>query len=227
MIDETAKLKTDIQHAIANEITEYSTAYGTLIFDENTFPNIESLRYFESLKIYVKDNKMNFDIKLDKDEINGLTESDIKQIKSISNRIRCLEMAEQINNHLKSDEQKGIENQNAQDYIANMLEDEEEDKTEFIPVRKNNIEKMRAIKLILNNIFNLSVEIEEQDLFLSISTVFKELTLNQEMLYILILISLYTDIIVIHPYYEDNEDLENENIIGVRLFLGIYKGGGF
>ena len=65
MIDETAKLKTDIQHAIANEITEYSTAYDTLLFEDNTFQNLESLSYFEYLKIYSENNKMKFDIKLD------------------------------------------------------------------------------------------------------------------------------------------------------------------
>lgn len=230
MVHETTKLKTDIQHAIANGITKYSTPYETLMFSDESFKNLESLRYFKKLRIYVKDNKMNFDVELDEDEIEQLSESDLKQIKNISERIRYLEMVEQINEHLKSDEQKEIELQNTQNYIANILEKDNENESEtdeFIPARKNNIERMKCIKFVLDNMFDISAEIEEQDLFLSISMVYKELTLNQNMLYLLLLIGCYTDAFIIHPYYEDSEDLENENVIGIRLFFGIYKGGEF
>lgn len=228
MIHETEKLKTDIQHAIANEITEYSTIYDTLLFADESFKNLESLRYFKKLRIYIKDNKMNFDIQLDDDEVKELSESDLKQIKNISEKVRYVEMVEQINEHLKSDEQKQIELQNAQNYIANALEKEEEDEIEeFIPARKNNIERIKCVKFILDKTFNISTEIEEQDMFMSISLIFKEITLNQDIMYLLILLSCYIDTFIIHPYYEDNENLENENVVGIRLFFGIYKGGEF
>lgn len=228
MVHETTKLKTDIQHAIANGITKYSTAYETLMFADESFKNLESLRYFKNLRIYVKDNKMNFDVELDEDEINGLSESEIKQIKCISQQIRYEEMVQQINEHLKTDEQKEIEKQNTENYIANILPDEEDEyEEEFVPAKKNNIERIKCVKFILDNILNISTKIEEQDLFMSITLTYKELTLNQDILYLILLASLYLDAVIIQPLYEDMEDLTNENVVGIRLFFGIYKGGGF
>ena len=228
MVHETTKLKTDIQHAIANGITKYSTAYETLMFADESFKNLESLRYFKNLRIYVKDNKMNFDVELDEDEINGLSESEIKQIKCISQQIRYEEMVQQINEHLKTDKQKEIEKQNTENYIANILPDEENEyEEEFVPAKKNNIERIKCVKFILDNILNISTKIEEQDLFMSITLTYKELTLNQDMLYLILLASLYLDAVIIQPLYEDMEDLTNENIVGIRLFFGIYKGGEF
>lgn len=228
MVHETTKLKTDIQHAIANGITKYSTAYETLMFADESFKNLESLRYFKNLRIYVKDNKMNFDVELDEDEINGLSESEIKQIKCISQQIRYEEMVQQINEHLKTDEQKEIEKQNTENYIANILSDEEDEyEEEFVPAKKNNIERIKCVKFILDNILNISTKIEEQDLFMSITLTYKELTLNQDILYLILLASLYLDAVIIQPLYEDMEDLTNENVVGIRLFFGIYKGGGF
>lgn len=228
MVHETTKLKTDIQHAIANGITKYSTVYETLMFADESFKNLESLRYFKNLRIYVKDNKMNFDVELDEDEINGLSESEIKQIKCISQQIRYEEMVQQINEHLKTDEQKEIEKQNTENYIANILPDEEDEyEEEFVPAKKNNIERIKCVKFILDNILNISTKIEEQDLFMSITLTYKELTLNQDILYLILLASLYLDAVIIQPLYEDMEDLTNENVVGIRLFFGIYKGGGF
>lgn len=227
MVHETTKLKIDIQHAVANGIMKYSTPYETLMFADETFKNLESFRYYKYLKIYVKDNKMYFDIELDEDEINQLSKNDLKQIKNISDKIRYFEMAEQINQHLKTPEQKEIELQNTKNFIATVLEEEEKKEEDFVPARKNNIQRIKCIKFILEKMFNIPAEIEEQDLFLSISMVFKELTLNQDMLYLIILLSFYTDTVIIHPYYEDSEDFENDNVIGIRLFFGIYKGGEF
>lgn len=230
MTNETLKLKIDLQHAIANNISEYSTSYNTLIFENEYKNNLEAFTYFKYLKIYIKDNKMYFDIELDEDEINELDKEDLQKIKNISNKVRYVEICEQISEHLKTDEQKEIERSNAENYLATVLEEadeDDEDDEEFVPAKKNNIERIKNVQFILDNLLNEQTIIEEQDLFFSINLVYKELRLNQDMLYTILLLSYFTDIIIIHPYYEDNEDLENENMIGVRLFFGIYKGSDF
>lgn len=227
MTNETLKLKIDLQHAIANNISEYSTSYNTLIFENEDKNNLESFTYFKYLKIYIKDNKMYFDVQLDEDEINELNKEDLQKIKNISDKVRYVEMCEQISEHLKTEEQKEIERSNAENYLATILEEADEDDEEFVPAKKNNIERIKNVQFILDNLLNEQTIIEEQDLFFSINLVYKELKLNQDMLYTILLLSYFTDIIIIHPYYEDNEDLENENMIGVRLFFGIYKGSDF
>ncbi len=230
MTNETLKLKIDLQHAIANNISEYFTSYNTLIFENEYKKNLEVFTYFKYLRIYIKDNKMYFDIELDEDEINELDKEDLQKIKNISNKVRYVEICEQISEHLKTDEQKEIERSNAENYLATVLEEadeDDEDDEEFVPAKKNNIERIKNVQFILDNLLNEQTIIEEQDLFFSINLIYKELRLNQDMLYTILLLSYFTDIIIIHPYYEDNEDLENENMIGVRLFFGIYKGSDF
>lgn len=227
MTNETLKLKIDLQYAIANNISEYSTSYNTLIFENEDKNNLESFTYFKYLKIYIKDNKMYFDVQLDEDEINELNKEDLQKIKNISDKVRYVEMCEQISEHLKTEEQKEIERSNAENYLATILEEADEDDEEFVPAKKNNIERIKNVQFVLNNLLDIQATIEEQDLFFSINLVYKELKLNQDMLYTILLLSYFTDIIIIHPYYEDNEDLENENMIGVRLFFGIYKGSDF
>lgn len=227
MTNETLKLKIDLQHAIANNISEYSTSYNTLIFENEDKNNLESFTYFKYLKIYIKDNKMYFDVQLDEDEINELNKENLQKIKNISDKVRYVEMCEQISEHLKTEEQKEIERSNAENYLATILEEADEDDEEFVPAKKNNIERIKNVQFVLNNLLDIQATIEEQDLFFSINLVYKELKLNQDMLYTILLLSYFTDIIIIHPYYEDNEDLENENMIGVRLFFGIYKGSDF
>lgn len=222
-MDETLRMKVDIQHCIANNVTEFSTNYGMLLFEGEYKQNIFCLSYYNLLKISVKNNKLLFDIKLDKDKIKELSQEELQEVKKASDKIRYIDMIGQMQEQNKTEEQKEIEKENISNFLNHIIEKAERKQEEqtYRKALKDDYNKMNIIKSILDNAFNINCNIEEKEEYISISLNCKELTLNQEMLYKLILISYFTDIFTICPLYKENEDIDNEEVIGVRLFFGI------
>ena len=222
-MDETLRMKVDIQHCIANNVIEFSTNYGMLLFEGEYKQNIFCLAYYNLLKISVKNNKLLFDITLDKDKIRELSQEEIKEIKKASNKIRYIDMIEQMQEQNKTEEQKEIEKENMSNFLNHIIETAERKQEEqtYRKALKDDYNKMNIIKNILDNMLNINCKIEESEENISISINCEELILNQEMLYKLILISYFTDIFVICPLYKENEDIDDEEVIAVRLFFGI------
>lgn len=222
-MDETLRMKVDIQHCIANNVTEFSTNYRILLFEGQYKQNIYCLAYYNLLKLCVKDNKLLFEISLDKDKIKELSQEELSEVKKASDKIRYIDMMEQIEEQNKTEEQKEIEKENMSSFLNHIIEKAEmkQEQQTYRKASKDDYNKIKIIKNILDNTFNINCNIEETEEYISISLNCKELTLNQDMLYKLILISYFTDIFVICPLYKENDDIDDEEVIGVRLFFGI------
>lgn len=222
-MDETLRMKLDIQHCIANNIDELSTNYSMLIFEGFYKENIQCLCYYKRLDISVEDNKLLYHMLIDTEKVSELSKEEIKQVKLASEKARYIEMMEQMHESSKSETQKEMEKDTASIVLSNLLDQVEEVQKNkiYAKPKKDYYNKMEVVKSILDNIFNMSCNIEVSEYSISISINCKEIHLNEKMLYTLVLLMLFLDIFTICPYYRDNDDLDDDEIQGVRLYFGI------
>lgn len=222
-MDETLRMKLDIQHCIANNIDEFSTNYSMLIFEGFYKENIQCLCYYKRLDISVEDNKLLYHMLIDTEKVSELSKEEIKQVKLASEKARYIEMMEQMHESSKSETQKEVEKDAASIVLSNLLDQVEEVQKNkiYAKPKKDYYNKMEVVKSILDNIFNISCNIEVSEYSISISINCKEIHLNEKMLYTLVLLMPFLDIFTICPYYRDNDDLDDDEIQGVRLYFGI------
>ena len=222
-MDETLRMKLDIQHCIANNIDELSTNYSMLIFEGFYKENIQCLCYYKRLDISVEDNKLLYHMLKKTKKVSELSKEEIKQVKLASEKARYIEMMEQMHESSKSETQKEMEKDTASIVLSNLLDQVEEVQKNkiYAKPKKDYYNKMEVVKSILDNIFNMSCNIEVSEYSISISINCKEIHLNEKMLYTLVLLMPFLDIFTICPYYRDNDDLDDDEIQGVRLYFGI------
>lgn len=214
------RTKTDIQQCIANGIKEFSTSYGMLLFEGNYKEYLNSFSFYKNLEIKPSNDKLIFNIELCKYKIKMISKENMKKIKDISNNIQCFDMLEQIWEINKTDEQREAEKDNSITMINNLLENIQLNEKEYRDPTKNDFEKMERAKQTLDCIFNTNTEIDVSEYYLSIGINFENIKLNKIDLEKIVNIAQDLDIFVICPVYE-TEDLDDNIMIGVRLFFAI------
>lgn len=203
------KLKRDLQQAIANNIMSYKANYNSLIFMDNHKEYYKCLDFMKMLKIKIEDNKLLYDIDLDKETLTTLTEETMQKIKESDKKYKT------ENAILKIMTKNNI----IIEQIFTFDENNKEDDKEYREPTEAEKNKILMIAQLLK-VFNLNLELKQTKCFLSLSGNFNELSFDKKMLLEIAFLIENLDVFVIAPQY-DEEDEEDEEIKGIRLFLGI------
>lgn len=214
------RFKTDVQQAIANEIKEYETSYNNLIFDNNTKEFLKTLFFLENLKINVKNNKLNFKIKLNENKLKMISAEDLEKIKLADLNIRLQDLAVQ-KAAIKIPDQEIAElvNNLTDEFIDKMFDTEIDNKT-YRKATQEEKDKMIMIRDILKNDFNIDFKLEESENFLSLSANLENVEFDYKMIAKLHFLAKQIDIFSILPYMEE-ATIDSEKINGARLFFAI------
>ena len=211
------RMKIDIQQAIANGMKEYVANYNSLIFNEQT-REFQGLFWFsKEIKISVKDNKMLFKIKLNEDRVSKLSEEDMKKIKEndIKSRTEDLIIQRFVVEQLGGDLEKLEEHTFSEELIEQIFNNEEE--KECRDIEKLDKIKLKAIKDVFKNDYNLDFKINYGESFAYLDLCQDEITLNKKALNAILQTLEIIDTFIIAPQYNEEDD----NVEGIRLFFGI------
>lgn len=217
------RLKTDLQQAIANNILNFNTTYNNLIFEGDFRHYFKSFYFIESMNVSVEDNKMNFNIELNQEKVAEIPEEDMERIRQCDIMTRTQDYLCQ-----KLLKENNIEINNIGDIhevkeIFELQEEElqeEENNKQYRKATYIEKAKMKTIQKSLLKKYNLKTELVERETFLSLEINTDELKINKKMIMELFEIFNEVDIMAILPYYE-NEDIDDDTINGVRLFIAI------
>lgn len=212
------RIKIDIQQAIANGIMEYSANYNSLIFSEE-FKEYQGLFYFaERIKINIQNNKLHFTIKLDKNKINKFSEEDLQRIKECDIQARAEDLLVQqfVVEHLGGDLEKLEEHCFSEDIVASILAGAEDDE-KYREIENLDKIKLKAVKDVFENDYNLKFEIYDGESFAYLELVQNEIILEKKALNSILQTLEILDIFIIAPQYNEEDD----TVEGVRLFFGI------
>lgn len=202
-----SKMKQDINEAISNNIKEYKSNYNLLVFDKDNKEYIKSFFFMKELKIKIQNNKLLYNIKLDENVINKISNKDKKiiQKKYLEKRVKNL-FAEKL--HFEN-----IINYCKNTLIEHYVKDNKE--YESSKIKKSDISKMNLIKQILKEYFNIESTLKKGECFLFLESVQQEINFNKGMLSELEDIFNQIDVFSITPKFY------GEKIIGIRLFWAI------
>lgn len=211
------RMKKDMHQAIANGIKEYNAKYNSLIFNEETSEFHAMFWFAEQIKIKIQDNQLLFNIRLNQEKIDKITEEEMASIKRNDIRSRTEDLVMQ-----KFISQIGGDVSSVQEYsfsdelVANILAgaDEEENYREISTLDKK---KLVAVREVFKNEFNLEFDIYDGESFAYLELVQDEITLNNKALKTILRTLELLDTFIIAPQFED----ESEDAKGVRLFFGI------
>lgn len=205
------QMKVDLQKAVANNINEYEAIYDTLIFEDESWDYFKSFKFFENLKIAIKNNDMIFNIRLDKEILKKLTKEDIERIKKNDLKHRLQEcIVQKIVKDNFSD--------NAKYEIIASIENKEINEEEVEAREPNSIEiiKMKEIQRILKEELNMNSELVTGEVYYYLQIISPEIELNKKGLKILFQIIQEVDIFSILPTFNDKDEID-----GIKLFFGI------
>lgn len=214
------RLKTDLQQAVANNILNFNTTYNNLIFEGDFRPYFKSFYFIENMNVSIEDNKMNFNIELNQEKVAEIPEEDMERIRQCDIMTRTQDLLYQkmiMENKISNDEITEIEE------IFELQEEElqeEENNKQYRKATYIERAKMKTIQKSLLKKYNLKTELVERETFLSLEINTNELKINKKMIIELFEIFNEVDIMAILPYYED-EDIDDDTINGVRLFIAI------
>lgn len=198
------KLKQDLQLAIANNVKNFKSDYQSLIFDKENKEHIQTLYFIENLKVTVENNKLLYDIKMNEKVVNQLSSADIREIQRVSVKTRI------TNLFLEKMEQHNL-------LEIKVGKKEEKTAVKMAKLHEGQLIKMKSIQQILKEKFNIETELKTSQVYLSLEADLPELNLNREMLQELKSMFKELDVLAIVPHFND----ENDNIQGVRFFMGI------
>lgn len=202
------KLKRDLQQAIANNMMNYKANYNGLLFSDSRKEIGKCFEFMKELKIKVKDNKLIYNIELDEEVLSTLTQDTIAKIKKS-------DMQYKAENALL---EKMAETNIIIEQVYDLNEEKDEEKKYREPTEKEKLKMFMIHQLVLQS-FNVNLKLQQSETFLSLYGVFDELCLNKESLLNLNFLIDHLDVVAILPQYEDDE--ESEEVLGIRLFLGI------
>lgn len=207
MEDNINDLAIDMQQAIANNITEFTSDINYLFFDKTNMKKIYLLSGFQELTIRHNKERIFLNCTLAQNMLKMITDEDMEKIKEGS-------IQTQIATALK-------EEGNIKGTFINksILENLEEKEYTYRKATKNEKLKIAALKGVLYNLLKIDFTIKNSECFLSLETEIDNITLNEnQLLTLLHIIELFFDNFLISPVYKDEE---SEEISGIRLFLGI------
>lgn len=212
---EMIRMKTDVQQAIANNFNNFETSYSSLIFEENTLHLAKTFAFYDTLKIYVKDNKLNFKIKLNSNIISKIPKEVIYEIKNIDLKIKQEDM---LINMLSGVAVEIVERENQNLILANFMKNlkNNDGKTGRLPTELE-VLMLETIQKYIKTKLKINLRMKQHDEYLSLEGNFKEINLNQENMEYLLQILDFVDTFAILPWYSSDED--DEELKGVRLFF--------
>ena len=211
------RMKKDMHQAIANGIKEYNAKYNSLIFNEETSEFHAMFWFAEQIKISIQDNQLLFKIKLNQEKIDKITEEEMASIKRNDIRSRTEDLVMQ-----KFISQIGGDVSSVQEYsfsdelVANILAGAEEDE-KYREIEKLDKVKLKAVKDVFENDYNLKFEIYDGESFAYLDLVQDEVILNKNALNSILQTLEILDTFIIAPQYNEEDD----TVTGVRLFFGI------
>ena len=221
-MDNTMRLKADMQQMIAEGKTEYTSFYGSLLFEGEYKHLAQTFCGMEKLIIKPHKDGLLFDVKIDKGIINALTEEDLLKVKQCSWSIQMHDSIEQLQNSKKSDLQKEIESKHIWDMIQEAIEKIEAIERTY---RKPTEEEERIVELsqqVLNKIVHLKFVKKLSEDFLSLEIELPKIELDNQQLLFLHEVSKSFDCFFISPVYRSDMVATGfDKALGVRIFLGL------
>lgn len=221
-MDDEIRLKTDLVQNIALENTEYTAYYDSLFFEGDMKYLLTAFTGFDNLTIKPNDGKMQFDIKLKKELLEKFTDEDMAKIKQNCWQIQVQDMLEQKQRKKQTPYEKMMEEMFLLEQFQNAIEEAENQERTYREPTEEEKSNILIAKTLFKNILNMEFEEKKDKDLLSLEAELNEISLNYDQLNLLykIIMDLF-DIFLITPVYENDEDINCEKIIGIRLFLGI------
>ena len=221
-MDDEIRLKADLVQNIALGNTEYTTHYGSLFFEGDMKYLLTAFTGFDYLTIKPGDVKMQFDIKLKKDFLEKFTDEDMQKIKQNCWQIQVQDMLEQKQRKKQTQYEKMMEEMFFLEQFQNAIEEAESQTRIYREPTEEEKSNILITKTLFKKILNIEFEEKIDKDLLSLEIELNEISLNYDQLNLLyrIVMDLF-DIFLITPVYENNEDINCEKIVGIRLFLGI------
>lgn len=222
-MDDTIRLKTDIQQMIALGNIEYNAHYGALLFEGEYKHLLQSICGFEKLTIKPYKDRLSFDIKLSKELIDSLSEEDLLKIKQCSWNTQMKDLMEQKEYENKNIYEQMMEEENAIEELNYAIEKAENSNKKYRKPTELEINNIELMKNILNKILKVNFKEKHTEDFLSLELELPKITLNNKQLNILYSIVMnFFDCFFICPVYQSElANIDNDKVIGVRLFLAI------
>lgn len=211
------RMKKDMHQAIANGIKEYNAKYNSLIFNEETSEFHAMFWFAEQIKIKIQDNQLLFNIRLNQDRIDKITEQEMQKIKENDIRSRTEDLIMQkfvtsIGGDVSSVQEYSFSDELVADILAGAEEDEK-----YREIEKLDKIKLKAVKDVFENDYNLKFEIYDGESFAYLDLVQDEVILNKNALNSILQTLEILDTFIIAPQYNEEDD----TVTGVRLFFGI------
>lgn len=205
------RFKTDLQQALANNINKYETSYNSLVFEDEGWVYFKTFYFFKEFEIKVKNNKMFFQIELDKEKIKAIPKEDMKKIKEIDIKTRLQECLIQ---------QMVYETMNTKaqyEMMSSFLEKNEfEENYDTREVNEIEEKKMKEIKKILKNKLGLETRLKKGEAYFYLESNLKGFKFDNQKLNYLFNIANEIDIFSIVPTFKNDNEID-----GIRLFFGI------
>lgn len=209
-------MKKDLQEALAEGVMKYSANYDSLIFNKENAYMIQSLFFMKNINISIVDNNFRFDIELDEQIKKLFTNNDIKAVQKRN-------MENKTVDSFLDEFEKNFKRIRNNFVIENIFKEEEN--TDDIEISLKEKQILNEIKLIFKLNANINLKEKYNGKYLSLSSHQKEIKLNKTILDLLVILiqENVIDILIISPYFMNQDGFEGENISGVTIYMGIDK----
>lgn len=220
-MDNTIRLRVDLQQAISNNCKKITAHYGALLFEGEYKEYLKALPCYDSLTIRPDETKMAFDINISEDFFNSLNEEDLLKIKQNSWSYQMQDIIEQNNLNKRSALEKMQDEENVNNKMAEIIEEIENREKQYRKADEYDRNSINFVKEVLKSNLNLDTKLKETDEFLSLEINVDNITLNFKQLMLLYNIARFcVDCFFICPVYA-SEDLDDNKVVGIRFFWGI------
>lgn len=210
-------MKKDLQEALAHGVMKYSANYNSLVFSETNRYMIQSFFFMKNMDISIVDNNFRFDIELDREIINNLGEENLKEIQQRNAENKFV-------GHILDEFEKNLKLKRNNFIMENIFQEEEKD-IKNINISLKELQIFKEVKAIFK--LNSQIKLKEKynGKYLSLSAHQKEFKLDKTILKLFEVLMLENifDILIISPYFKDQDGFEDENISGVTIYMGINK----
>lgn len=209
-------MKKDLQEALAEGVMKYSANYDSLIFNKENAYMIQSLFFMKNINISIVDNNFRFDIELDEQIKKLFTNNDIKAVQKRNMENKTVDsFLDEFEKNFKKIRNNFI--------IENALKEDEDINDIEISLKEKQI--FNEIKFIFKLNANINLKEKYNGKYFSLSAHQKEVKLNKTILNLLVILiqENVIDILIISPYFMNQDGFEGENISGVTIYMGIDK----
>lgn len=211
MVDDTYRLKMDIQNCIANHIIYFKAKYSHLFFEGDYFENIRSLNFLDKLNVTVENEELIFDMKLNEEIFNCIDAETLLQIKKINWKNQMIDIWEQelIDNEVILSREETME------IVENLRKEIEKRNKIYRKLKVGESDYFLEIKNNLKENFNLDFNLKITSDFIALEYFADKIEMNQQLLEFLLKEGLKMDMLLIAPQIDESTD----KIIGVRIFM--------